>query len=67
MKNVTGHLVKISEGRFDLEIPDTRLKDEIGDIVRASRAMQNSTRNIIKTILEESESIDEVIMATVKI
>ena len=66
LKNVTGHLVKISEGRFDLEIPDTRLKDEIGDIVRASRAMQNSTRNIIKTILEESESIDEVIMATVK-
>ncbi|HOL84928.1 MAG TPA: methyl-accepting chemotaxis protein [Thermoclostridium caenicola] len=63
---VTTHLVRISEGRFDLEIPDTRLKDEIGDIVKASKTMQQSTRSMVKTILEESKNIEDVLVETVK-
>lgn len=65
LKAVTASLVTISEGRFDTVIPDTRLKDEIGDMVRASKAMQHSTRNMVKTILDESKNIDEALVETV--
>lgn len=67
LKTVTSHLITISEGRFDQEIPDTRLKDEIGDIVKASKIMQDSTRNMVKTILEESGNIDDALRATVRV
>lgn len=65
LKSVTAQLIKISEGRFDEEIPDTKLKDEIGDIVKASKTLQQSTRHMVRTILRESEKIDQALAVTV--
>lgn len=66
LKHVTSNLKQMTEGKFDLEIKDTDRKDEIGDIVRASRAMQRTTHGMVKTIREESETIDGVLAETVR-
>ncbi len=66
LKEVTQNLMKISDGKLNTEIADTRLKDEVGDIVRATKNMQQSVRGMIQTLLAESENIDNVLIHSVK-
>lgn len=66
LRDVTQHLKKISEGKFNIQIPDTKMKDEVGDIVRATKNMQESVRGMIQALLTESENIDSVLHHSVK-
>lgn len=66
LRDVTQSLMKISEGKLNTQISDTKLKDEVGDIVQATQTMQQSVRGMIQAILTESGNIDSVLTHSVK-
>jgi methyl-accepting chemotaxis protein len=66
LKRVTNSLTQISQGKLNTEIGETRLKDEIGDIIRATTNMQESVRAMIHTLMEESETIEDVLNQSVR-
>lgn len=57
------HLEKIAEGNLKQEIPEhwLKAKDELGSITQAAKTMQDSLRNMIESILEETNRINGVI------
>jgi methyl-accepting chemotaxis protein len=65
LKAVTAHLTRIAAGKFDVEIPETKVKDETGDILRAARTMQQSMRDIIHQIVQTSDQIGTVLSNSV--
>lgn len=65
LKAVTQNLIKISEGKLNTQIPDTKLKDEVGDIVKASQKMQQSVRGMIQALVTESVNIENALSLSV--
>ena len=63
---VTKHLKTFSTGDFSNQIPQKyiELKDELGDISRATNKMQESIKEIIKTIINETENINSSIISS---
>lgn len=65
LKAVTRYISIIAEGKFNADIPDTKLKDETGDILRALKTMQQSVRDIIHKVVLESTAIEGVLSGSV--
>jgi methyl-accepting chemotaxis protein len=63
---VTKHLKTFSTGDFSNQIPQKyiELKDELGDISRATNKMQESIKEIINTIINETENINSSIISS---
>jgi len=65
LKTVTDHLTRIASGKFDVEIPEPKQKEETGDLFRAARTMQQSMRDIIHQIVQTTDQIGTVLTSSV--
>ncbi|PJI06772.1 MULTISPECIES: methyl-accepting chemotaxis protein [Clostridium] len=73
MRNITRpliflkeHIQKISDGNFSSDIPEKWLTstDELGDIMHAVMHMQNSIKNILKSITMETQNVNNSIIVS---
>ncbi len=67
IKKINHCLNKFSEGDFSASLPENVLKSsgEIGHMAKSANTLHNSVTGIIKTIIRESDSIDESLRMSV--
>ncbi len=67
IKKINDCLNKFSEGDFSASLPENILKNsgEIGHMAKSANTLHNSVTGIIKTIIRESDSIDESLRMSV--
>lgn len=60
------HIQEISDGNFSSDIPEKWLTstDELGDIMKAVRHMQNSIKSILKSITMETQNVNDSIIVS---
>lgn len=60
---VTNSLKMIAEGNFTTQIPESLLgvNDEIGTLAKSADTMQQSVRNVIKTVIKETADVSECV------
>jgi methyl-accepting chemotaxis protein len=63
---VTKHLKTFATGDFGISIPEkySKSKDELGDITRATNKMQESIKEIVQAIKNETDNINTAITVT---
>lgn len=65
---INDYLNRLSDGDFSVSLPDKafKLSGEIGQMAVSASTMRNSVKGIIKTIIQESASIDDSLNMSVK-
>ncbi|MHC1684051.1 MAG: methyl-accepting chemotaxis protein [Clostridiaceae bacterium] len=65
---LTAHLKKVATGDFSIIIPEKylRLKDELGDMAKATDKMQHSVKNIIEAVIVETKNVKDSITVSNK-
>ena len=65
---LTSHLKIIATGNFSIAISDKYLqsKDELGDIARATNEMQQSVKEVVKGVVNESRNVGKSVIVTKK-